>query len=270
MDIASHQNCQELACQLYDMLQTNLEPLYKIVYESNTTGATENWNKVLREFPEEIKTMTVTSAFKSNYKKTIGIYLYHVLRKQNVNSVASAQVFLQKFMKNCMRHPRMQAMEGGPSFFTQDNYSSQKMIILDLIRLSVAQTTEEMGLAGGGSNRTEISVISTRLKTTLKNKQKEHERSTRLRRHRSSHSYFEEPSPKRSDENKSVRKSRVTKSTHHSRADATEAPPTKETSTRKINLQSKPMVYTPDLKPNSVVPDDSVSCALAASRHTKA
>ena len=210
MDIAAYQNCQELGCQLYDILQTNLEPLYNIVYKSNATDMTENWTKVLQEFPEEIKTMSVTSAFKSNYKKTIGIYLYHVLRKQNVTSVASAHVFLQKFMKNFMRHPRMQPTAAGPSFF----HGGQLFFAKNGDHGSDSAfhcTNGGRDGAARGQNRTEVSVISTKLETKIKNRQREKEHSVRLPRHRSSHSYFEGQSkpPSQDERNQPVGRAQV-------------------------------------------------------------
>ena len=146
MDVGLYQCSQELCTYLYEVIQRSVEGIYDMVYGRNTVPSLQesSWRKVLNDFPVEFQKETLDTKIKSLYKKTMGVYVHNVLKKTDITSVASTKTFLDTFIKTFLEHPRTQHRANGPQYFAIDNYSSQKRVVMDVLRTSLAQIASSL------------------------------------------------------------------------------------------------------------------------------
>ena len=149
MDVGLYHCSQQLSTFLHNMIERSMQDLYEVVYlKGNDTSAQEEaWVKVLRDFPEELLAEPIDKEFKTLYKKAMGVFLHNVLKRKDISSVSSTRKFLEEFMSTLLKHPRMQHP---PRFFTRDVYASQKTVVMDTLRSTLAKMAT--GLAAGASS----------------------------------------------------------------------------------------------------------------------
>ena len=151
MDTLCYHCGQQLSNQLYTMVIKTVGNLFTVIYQDNAQAdqavQQKNWEKVLTDLPSEIGQEAPSPQLKALYKKTMTAYLETVLNKKDVTSVAATRFFLDTFIKKMMAHPTLQARVGtAPSFFADNSYASQKMVVTDVLRDTLHQIAEDMGM----------------------------------------------------------------------------------------------------------------------------
>lgn len=141
MDISMYHCAQELATDLHSMIDRNVRDLYTIAFKNNAPPEDQriSWDNVLQKYPKEFANEPIDARVKSLYKKTIGVYTHNILKRKDISSVASTRKFLDTFISNFLRHPRVQSSgTDEPRFFSTDQYSSQKRVVIDVIRTTLS------------------------------------------------------------------------------------------------------------------------------------
>ena len=146
MDVGMYHCTQELCTYLHKVIQRSVESLFSMVYESSTTPSIQksSWAKVVRGFPKEFRNESLDPMVKNLYKKTMGVYVHNVLKRKDVVSIVGTRTFIDMFMESFLNHPRMQHNEGGPKFFIIDNYSSQRRLIMDVLRTTLSEISSKL------------------------------------------------------------------------------------------------------------------------------
>lgn len=224
MDISSYYYCQILCQDLFDLVIENLQPLHTKVYQQDAIDKNGNWQKVLKEFPIELEKLPIDDDMNTNYKKVMSIFMYHVLQKRNVRSVASVSEFLRRFFGNFVKHYSLRAgAKVGPIFFEKNTYVDQKKIITDVVRATITELA--------GKTRNSRPRLVTNLSSNIQSKIK--------------HSAMAEK-----QKNASVASTKSHLCMHLSNEKS-----------KHVQLSSG-NVYTPNIKSGLVKPDDSVSVAF--------
>ena len=199
----------------------------------------------------------------------MGVYLHNVLKRKDISSVASTRKFLELFMNTLLTHPRMQHP---PRFFSLDVYSSQKDVIMDTLRSTLAElagsvvpgvSERSASLAAGGESSVMGDRASQVVKQSVLQRTKPPSSSSRLPRIKAeaqqqtrrsrSHVSSRRPPPHPAKSVQSVKSIRLAggDKTNKNHSHAPEPAPTKSHRPATKSVMS------------SVRPDESVSCAPA-------